>query len=739
MKRYRSGLVLSALVAAGAGVVLWDRAHTTTADLEARRRSVWRAFHRERVDRVEVEHLGVHYTLARRGPAWTVRTPRGARPADAVEVERVLSEVEGSEAARTLGPLDAASRQRFGLDHARASVEVWEGTTLTARFSVGGAVEREDRVYVEAAAQEGGAGASLGVVLPKSFGDLFDRDAMAYRDRAVADIDASRLDRIAVRGTGTAALELARRGGVWDLTTPAWGRAARGAVDAMTSQLRELRAERVVGDDLDAATLQRLGLEPPRTRVEFRRGTIEPIVLRLGEACEGHDGEVAAMRDGTGTVVCVTRAFADALRVQPEGLRDDHVVSARTDEISRVRIGGAAPGGAELVLQRTGSQWTALPSSVEVDAEAIESWLGQVHDLAASQRLDGDVRAAHGLEPAGRVIRIEREGVEGEERVRVGAADATGFYASRDDEPIVLRFAASAADTLRIDALRFRPRALVHDAVDDVQALLLDAGSVHEEIVRSGEVFRMSRPFGAEADRALVLDVGRQIATLEVERWVGAELRPEYGLAAPRLRLVARYEGAGAVEHDGGVDASVPRVRTYAFSVGATAPGGGSYATLDGGPGVFVLPRAFVEQISRPHLDHGLVMVPREGLTRLALRFMSPPHAVTLVRDGERWRTEGGAPADDTRVDAMLGQVRAMGAPRVFSYGPATVEQGFAAPSATVEATYAGDAGARTLRLTVGARYGSGEGAGFYVRRDGIDATLSWPESVIDALRGFTP
>ena len=73
-------------------------------------------------------------------------------------------------------------------------------------------------------------------------------------------------------------------------------RAARGAVDAMTSQLRELRAERVVGDDLDAATLQRLGLEPPRTRVEFRRGTIEPIVLRLGEACEGHDGEVAAMQ-----------------------------------------------------------------------------------------------------------------------------------------------------------------------------------------------------------------------------------------------------------------------------------------------------------------------------------------------------------------------------------------------------------------------------------------------------------
>ncbi len=54
----------------------------------------------------------------------------------------------------------------------------------------------------------------------------------------------------------------------------------------------------------------------------MRRGTIEPVVLRLGEPCPGHDTEVTATREGTGTVVCFSRSFVDALRVPPEGLRD---------------------------------------------------------------------------------------------------------------------------------------------------------------------------------------------------------------------------------------------------------------------------------------------------------------------------------------------------------------------------------------------------------------------------------
>ncbi|MBK6528695.1 MAG: DUF4340 domain-containing protein [Deltaproteobacteria bacterium] len=738
MKRYRGQLVLAIIVASLGGYTLWDKFHATSADLEARRRNVWRAFHRERVDRIEVTHASGRYELVRRAQSWSVRSGSVARPADAVEVERALSEIEGAEASRTLGPLDADSKRRFGLDAPHTTVVVHEGPEVTARFSLGGAVEREDKVYVEAGAQEGGRDAArTGVVLGRSFAELFDRMSTAYRDRAVADIDPSRLDQVTVTHEARR-ISMARTGGVWRLTEPSWGRASRGAVEAMTSQLRELRAERVIADEADAATLRRYGLEPPTTRVEMRRGAIEPVVLRLGEPCPGHDAEVTATREGTGTVVCFSRSFADALRVPPEGLRDDRVMAARTDEVSRVRVSGGAPGGAELVLSRTGSNWTATPSGIALDPEALESWLTSLHDIAAAQRLDGDARAAHGIGPGSRTLTIEREGVEGSERIVIGTADATGFYVSRDDEPVVLRFAPSAAETLVVDALRFRPRALLHDTSDDLRALLLDVGAMHEEIIRTEDGFRLSRPLAYRADPALVTDLGRQLATLEVERWVRTTPLPEHGLAAPRARVVARFEGRG-VPSDGGVDASVAPVRTYALTVGASAPGGGAYAALDGGPGVFVLPRSLVELITQSHLDRSAALVPREELARLALRFSSPARTVTLVRDGERWRTDSGAPADDARVDALLGTLSAMGAPRAFAYGPPGPEMGFAAPTVVVEASYGGDAGARSVRVAVGARYGSGEEAGYYLRRDGLDATLSWPESVIDALRGFSP
>lgn len=738
MRRYRGTLALALVVAGLGGFLWWDRHRATTSDLDSRRRNVWRAFHRERVDRVEVTHASGRYELVRRGQAWSVRAGAVVRPADAVEVERVLSEIEGAEAARSLGTLDADARRRFGLDRPHTTVVVHEGREVTARFALGGAVEREDKVYVEAGAQEGGRdGERTGVVLGRSFGELFDRTATAYRDRAVADVEPSRLDQITITHEGRRVV-LARAGGIWRLAEPAWGRASRGAVEAMTSQLRGLRAERVIADEADAAAMRRHGLEPPTTRVEMRRGNIEPVVLRLGEPCPGHDGEVAATREGTGTVVCFARSFVDALRVPPEGLRDDRVLAARTDEVSRVRVSGGAPGGAELALERAGVGWAATPRGLAVDPEAVESWLTTLHDLSAAQRIDGDARAAHGIGPGSRTLTVEREGVEGSERIVIGDADATGFYVSRDDEPVVLRFPPSAAEAMAVDALRFRPRALLHDTQDDLRALLIDVGAMHEEVVRTEGGFRLSRPLAHRADPALVTDLGRQLAALEVERWVATTPRPEHGLATPRARLVARFEGRGAPT-DGGVDAAVAPVRTYGLTVGASAPGGGSYATLDGGPGVFVLPRSFVELITQSHLDRSAALVPSEGLTRLVLRFTSPARTVTLARDGEGWRTDGGAPADTARVDALLGTLSAMGAPRAFGYGPPGPEMGFAVPTVVVEASYGGDAGASTARVVVGARYGSGEAAGYHLRRDGLDATLSWPESVIDALRGFSP
>ena len=56
LARYRTPLVLAALCAGFAGFIAWDRTRATTDELQARQRMVFRAFHRERVDRIVVQH-----------------------------------------------------------------------------------------------------------------------------------------------------------------------------------------------------------------------------------------------------------------------------------------------------------------------------------------------------------------------------------------------------------------------------------------------------------------------------------------------------------------------------------------------------------------------------------------------------------------------------------------------------------------------------------------------------------
>lgn len=737
--RYRTTLGLAGLVLGGAAFIWFDRYSATTDELEARRQNVFRAFHRDRVSRIEVEHSSGRFELVRERDAWFVVSNGQRRPADLLEAERLLSEIEGAESQRALGDLDATSRQRFGLERPRAKVVVHEGNEVTARFSLGGAVEQEDAVYVEASAATGNRDArARALVLPKSFGQPFDRAAVEFRDRRIAEVDVDRLERIEFTvAAGRRVLE--RRGAVWTMTTPSLGRASRSAVETVTAELRDFRATRVLADDVDAAALRLHGLDAPSLRVEVRRASgAEPIVLRVGAACPGHDDEYTAVREGTGTLVCVGRSFADGFRAPPEGFRDDHVLSARTDEVSEVRVKGAGTAGADLVLRRDGSAWRADNSPNTVDAEAIEAWLTALHDLSTPARLAGDLRAAHGLAPAQIVIEVKRTGVEGVERVLVGALDAQGLYVSRDDEPLVMQFAPSAAETLRVEPVRFRPRTVLEETDDQLRAMVIDAAPLHEEIARLDGTLRLTRPVEIVADPSLTSDLAHGIATLTADRWVSSTLQPQFGLAAPRARVVARFEGALA-NADGGVDGAAP-VRSYTLAFGASAPGGGVYATLEGQAGVFVVPRSLYEQASAAHLDRGALRIARESVTRFTLTLGgATPSRIALVKTGDDWRTEAGTTADGARVDALLSQLASVTAVRVFGYGPPTPAMRFATPTMVLEFAGAGDAGQQSLRIVVGDRFGSGEGAGFYARRDGLDATLSLPESLVETLQQYRP
>lgn len=176
-------------------------------------------------------------------------------------------------------------------------------------------------------------------------------------------------------------------------------------------------------------------------------------------------------------------------------------------------------------------------------------------------------------------------------------------------------------------------------------------------------------------------------------------------------------------------------MRSYTLAFGAEAPGGGIYATLEGTAGVFVVSRSLWDAAAAPHLDRGAVRLDTTGVDRVVLT--RDGARVVLRREGERWRTETGTPADAARVRELLDRAGELIAARVVGYGAAPADARLGA--ITLEVTAAGDAGARTERLTIGADTGGGEAGGHYARREGLDATFVVPGAAVTALRAFTP
>ncbi|MEI8257426.1 MAG: DUF4340 domain-containing protein, partial [Deltaproteobacteria bacterium] len=529
--------------------------------------------------------------------------------------------------------------------------------------------------------------------------------------------------------------------GIWRLTTPAEGRVARVRMESLLHDLRDMRATRYLVDEADEAAMQRAGLSPALITVTATRASGgPPVTFRFGGPCADYHDEIAVTRNDSGAIACVGRSILENVDRQPEEMRDDRLLWARPDEVERVRVHSAT---GEFTIVRDRDHWRMEGATGEVDSDSVDAWLNGLGSFAAETRLAASDAAARGLLPATQWIEITRTGLEGAERIDVGTADADRMYASRAGEPAVLGLDPSAADSLRIDAARFRSRQLVRDVPDELAGLVTDAPSFHDEASRIDGTWRVTRPVDTLGDPAVIRSAAQRLATLDAERWVSLEPLPAHGLTAPRYRVTARFEGAGpdAEPGDGGAsDAGRPRVREFTLAIGAAAPGGGAYASITTRNGVFVLGQNALDELTPPRVDRNLLEVERDLVVRIEIT-RGATHLL-MRRDGTVWRTEAGAPVERTRVAALLERVSLVRAPRAFGYGPATADAQMGRVSLALTAQRTGiDGGVteRTQRITLGGVVGSGADAVTYARLEGLDATLSVPQDVATAIEQFEP
>jgi hypothetical protein len=724
-------IVLALVVLGLSGALYWSSRQVPDSVREERQGKLLPALRRENI--VRVEFAGNEpFTVAKDNNHWALVVGSHRYDADEAEIERVLTEAEFASPTRRLGPHDASSRERFGLTNPRARVTLREARNVSLSFAIGGLVANEQSAYVEVDGK--------GFVVSKTFADAFVRRASELRDRALSSIEPARLARLEIDGGQNGHRVYEQSQGVWKLTSPDEGRVARVRMESLLHDLRDMRATRFVVDVADHAAMQHAGLEPAALTVTAVRQTGgPPIVFRFGSTCEGYDDEIAVARNDSMSIACVGRSILENLDRPASEMRDDKLLWARTDEVERVRV--HAPTG-EFTIRRDHGDWRMDGATGEVDNDAVDAWLNALGSFSAETRLPPSDAAAHGLAPPTYWIEVTRTGVQGAERINVGTADADHMYASREGEAPVFGLDPAAQDNLRIDAARFRSREIIRDVPDELSALVTDGPGFHDEASKIDGVWHLTRPIDALGDPSVIRAAAQRLASLDAERWVSLEPLPSHGLATPRFRIVARFEGAGpegGAADAGHADAGRPRVREFTIAIGAPISTGGAYATVSGRNGVFVIGQSGLDELMQAHIDRNVLEIDRDLVQRIEITHTGSPR-IAIRRDGEVWRTEAGAPVERTRVNALLDRISLVRAPRVFGYGPAPADAqiGRTTLAITVRRSSAdGGVSERTDRIAIGTSVGSGADTVYYARREGLDATLSIPQDVGSAIESF--
>ncbi|MFW6067718.1 MAG: DUF4340 domain-containing protein [Myxococcota bacterium] len=734
----RTTIVL-AVIASGllAFILLYERHTLSSGELAERGDRLLERFVRDKVDRLEIERGEERIVLIRKDEdevdlsgAWRLVEPVEA-PADEDAVESLLGSLEWANARRELSGIGAEDRERFGLAGAR----------LRAWYTV--ADQRVPIVVGEQDPTEGGYYVQLddreaAYVVGKDFVEALDREAGHFRDKALfPELEPGDAEAITLEGEA-GKRSLARREERWWVTAPFEAYADRAAVDGVLDAVLGLRATRFVAEQPEDA--EDYGLHAPATRArvegaapgEDEDGAGEPwkAALSVGDPCPEGEGERYA-RAGDGPVVCVKEADLEPLGGAAEELRSTRLTTVGEAALARAEV---VRGGATVVLEAEEDGWTWRSGQAEgaADPGAVTEWLRTLREARAEAfepLQQGGAR--QGLsQPQAKITLTTDQGRE--VVLYLGAGVEDDVWARRGTEPFALRVAGATAAAFDPGPVRFRERALIREHEEAAKRIVVERGGVIERLERQGEGWGVTAPLAQPADRVVVRELVRHLASLKAERFVAAAPGREHGLGSPRWTVTVRFEGAAP-----GDDAGDEEPRERVLRIGAEAPGG-AYAQLGEDSAVFVAPRAVVDAVAEPLISRDLLATGAQEVA--SLRIDRGRQVVELTCEDGTCSQAGGQPADRERTRRLLDRLGALRATAAVAYGPAPPAHGLNEPRARVTVNRVADAGTpEEYTMVIGATEGEGEDAKTHVRRSDLDVGFLFPRYVADTFVEYAP
>jgi len=289
---------------------------------------------------------------------WQVTTPL-ALPADRELISGLLEKLKAAKIKEFVTETPKAppkilqkapqktpeSADAYGLERP-LSVTLWLGeekerVAKTLRF--GKPVPDKKAVYAQ---REGDATV---FVVDEELLKAVPTSATALRDKAVFAYDRGKLERVELespKGKVTLALE----GGAWRITAPVALKADEGAMGALLSRARDLRAKDFVADA--AARLSQFGLDRPQVRLSvWEKDAKEPRVLLIAPAKAKEEAYATLAGGGApGPIVLVDAKVLSEFSRSVQDLRDRSLFEAfDTRDVTRVQI---QRGDQALTLER---------------------------------------------------------------------------------------------------------------------------------------------------------------------------------------------------------------------------------------------------------------------------------------------------------------------------------------------------------------------------------------------------
>jgi Domain of unknown function (DUF4340) len=724
IRRHATTIALTVLAAGGIAAVLADRGSVTTDEATERKKNLFEAFRPDDVTAITVAAQGETATIARGDlddagqRRWQVEIAGARYPADESLVDRYLSALEMGTADRWV-PAGSIDRAAFGLGSPVVEVTVAMGKPRI-HLAVGGpAPIPVGGRYAEI------EGRGVAVISRELFASL-DARPEELRARALVPYSIGDAASLSIRIGDGGARALTHKGASFLLEgggPDGAVRAGPAAVEKIGAALGGLEADAF----LDPAEAEKALVVQASVTIAPRDPGRGEVAIDLGGPCPGHpDDLVAVRRKPDRTAACVARDAIEALSAAD--LVDRRALAAPIDQVAEIKIEG---GGHKVELARKGPQWhLRSPEDRPLDAETGRAFAEALLAVEADRLVPGGDRRALGLDPPRATLRlisvVPGAGADGgdEERIEtleIGAEQGAMVHVRRAEDGATLEIPKDRAAPLLPDATALRARKVFDEPEDSVRSIRVEGGGRVQKLARGDDgAFHLVEPRGEglEADLVLAGELGRALASLTAERWIGAK-EPSFGLDAPRLVIEAELgdrPDAGA------------RGRSLRVAIGAPSASG-SFAQAGGDDAVFLAPHALEEAADRWLLDRTLTRVAPETIARATIT-ADRGKAVTIERSGEVLQIAGApaSPVSSARAATIRDALADLMAEGAVGIGPPDKRWGFDKPSLDVLVERAG-VGTSAKVPPVHLRFGAADAFQgtrvYYARRDGVDATFA--------------